>query len=134
MVRFQQLNIISTDQATSLYKQISKRGWNKAEPVTTTNEEPIWLSRAIAQRTGSAIELSGVRQAAETIGLSETYMLPWLDWSPVQDHASLIEFRPRDRPARSIAADGHIIEFPSHVGVGRRPMPAGRSRQRNPDI
>lgn len=84
VVRFQQLNIINADQATSLYKQISKRGWNKNEPVPTTNEEPIWLQRALDQRAKTdPAAAEPARVAARITGLSDLLISRWIDWSPV---------------------------------------------------
>ncbi len=83
VVRFQQLGVISGDQATSLYKQISKRGWNKAEPVHTTNEQPVWLTRALERRVGAAGPDAGPR-AAGLLGLHRDQVVGWLDWSPVR--------------------------------------------------
>jgi hypothetical protein len=83
VVRFQQLGVISGDQATSLYKQISKRGWNRAEPVHTTNEQPVWLTRALERRVGATGTDVGPR-AAKLLGLHADQVVGWIDWSPVQ--------------------------------------------------
>jgi hypothetical protein len=99
VVRFQQLGIISADQATSLYKQISKRGWNKAEPVPTTNEEPIWLGRAVEQRLGSH-QKPTLHVAAERLGLSRAHVQGWVDWSPVTHAADVVDFPLIDRTGR----------------------------------
>lgn len=112
VIRFKDLQIISADQATSLYKQISKRGWNKAEPVPTTSEEPIWLSRAIFQRTGRDGRSDAVTAAADLAGLSRTYVQPWLDWSPVLLGAEVTDLTSRRRSAvAASAADGEVIVF-----------------------
>ena len=47
VVRLQQLHRIDMDQARSLYKQISARGWNKHEPGHVGNERAIWLVKAL---------------------------------------------------------------------------------------
>lgn len=84
VVRFQQLGLVGADQATSLYKQISKRGWNKNEPIATTNEQPIWLQRALEQYGQSQPRKDHVaRVAALNVGLSDALINRWLDWSPV---------------------------------------------------
>lgn len=85
VVRFQQLGIVDADQATSLYKQISKRGWNKHEPVPTSHEQPIWLQRALDQRTKHEPTTAGTTSTvAHLTGLNEQVITRWLDWAPVQ--------------------------------------------------
>lgn len=114
VVRFQQLGIISADQATGLYKQISKRGWNRGEPVEATNEEPIWLARAITRRAaGHAAGSSAVGVAARLALLSERHVSSWIDWTPVGPAADIV-----DLPARSSAdhierdAAARVFSFP----------------------
>ncbi len=89
VVRFQQLDLINADQATSLYKQISKRGWNKAEPVRTTHEEPIWLTKALERRMGADVRMAHTL-AADKIGLSAEHVRRWVDWSPVSGGAQVV--------------------------------------------
>jgi Zn-dependent peptidase ImmA (M78 family)/DNA-binding XRE family transcriptional regulator len=79
VVRFQQLGVVSDEQALSLYKQISSRGWNTHEPVDVTNESPVWLSRALKRASGSTDDV--VRWASSRSGLGPTYIRAWLDWS-----------------------------------------------------
>lgn len=102
VVRFQQLGIIDADQATSLYKQISKRGWNKAEPVPTTNEKPIWLARALSKRAEQEAGPTPLAVAAQLASLSEAHLRLWIDWSPVSAGAEVTSL-PR-RTSRSVAA------------------------------
>lgn len=106
VVRFQQLGIVSADQATSLYKQISKKGWNKAEPVETTNEEPIWLSRAIAKRVETAGALHATESSARLLGLSEGHISSWIDWSPTGNDADVLELPCRAPTRRSAPTSG----------------------------
>ena len=106
VVRFQQLGIIGADQATSLYKQISKRGWNKAEPVQTTNEEPIWLARAINRRLEPQAGASAVEVAARLVSLSEEHLRGWIDWSPVGGGADVMDL-PRRASGRGKARSGN---------------------------
>lgn len=109
VVRFQQLGVISGDQATALYKQISKRGWNTAEPVETTNEQPIWLIKAITKKTGTA-DLSN---AARMVELSDLYLRPWLDWSPVSEEDNVVDL-PANRGSGGASlgkVDGRVIEL-----------------------
>lgn len=111
VVRFQQLGVISGDQATSLYKQISKRGWNKAEPVHTTNEQPVWLTRALERRVGAAGPDVGPR-AAGLLGLHEDQVGGWLDWSPVRS-GEVLSF-PTARGSRMSAGEtggGSVVDL-----------------------
>jgi transcriptional regulator with XRE-family HTH domain len=112
VVRFQQLGVISADQATSLYKQISKRGWNRGEPVATTNEEPIWLVRAITKRTDCGAGSSAVSIAARLTFLSERHVKSWIDWTPVGPAADVVDLRGRNSTARAESAGtaaGHSL-------------------------
>lgn len=96
VVRLQQLNRIDVDQARSLYKQISARGWNKNEPVDVDNERAIWLGRAIAQRyTGE----NPIDEAARLTGLHRSYFESWTDWEPATP-ANVIELHPRGATPR----------------------------------
>lgn len=80
VVRFQHLGIISPEQATSLYKQISKRGWNKNEPVEVSNEQPIWFDRAL---TKAMREAGWNGSAANPLGLGASHIRRWVAWEPV---------------------------------------------------
>jgi Zn-dependent peptidase ImmA (M78 family) len=114
VVRFQQLGVIDPDQATSLYKQISKRGWNKAEPVNTTNEEPIWLIRALEKRTEVEPGASMMESAARLTQLSHTHVHRWIDWSPARGDAEVVSLPSGTTPTRRVApqGDGEVIAFP----------------------
>jgi len=112
VMRLQQLGVVESDQATSLYRQISARGWNKSEPVETTNEEPIWLSRALARRFAVDSPIIGVREAARALSLSDAYLLPWIDWSPMSAAGDVLELPSRARPARDGArGDADVISM-----------------------
>ena len=114
VVRFRQLGVIDADQATSLYKQISKRGWNRAEPVSTTNEEPIWLVRALAKRAEGE-PCSGVMELASRLALlSETHLHRWMDWSPqsIGAHVVGLPHRASVGPVTP-RGGGEVIAFPS---------------------
>lgn len=113
VVRFQQLGIISADQATSLYKQISKRGWNRGEPVKTTNEEPIWLARAITKRAGCEPGPSVVSIAARLALLSERHVNSWIDWTPVGPAADVVDLLARSSTVRAESVGAaRVISFP----------------------
>ncbi len=117
VVRFQQLGIVSADQATSLYKQISKRGWNKNEPVSITNEQPIWLQRALGQRTQLEAGGEPAAVAARLVGLNEQLISRWIDWTPVgsDDVPSPIPLDGRKRRKSSTTTQtghGQVISLP----------------------
>lgn len=89
IVRFEQLGIVDADHATSLYKQSSKRGWNKAEPVATTSEQPIWLHRALVRWAQSEPDSADPAvTAAHRIGLDPSLVARWTDWSPRSSQAA----------------------------------------------
>jgi Zn-dependent peptidase ImmA (M78 family) len=91
VVRLQQLHRIDMDQARSLYKQISARGWNKDEPVDVGNESAIWLAKALSQRFPGD---DPIAQAADRTGLHRSYFESWTSWEPNTD-ATVIQFQPR---------------------------------------
>lgn len=127
VVRFQQPGMISPDQATSLYKQMSKRGWNKAEPVHTTNEQPVGLTRALERRVGAAGTDVGLR-AAGLLGLQEDQVAGWLDWSPVRP-GEVLSFPSacgKRTPAGGTGA-GSIVDF-RRPGVPEAAVTGGASR------
>lgn len=117
VVRFQQLSIVDADQATSLYKQISKRGWNKQEPVPTSHEKPIWLQRALDQRARLELaKISATATAASLTGLDEQMIARWLDWKPVRlanpSDATPLAGRSRRRfPRYPGQSDGEVISL-----------------------
>ncbi len=89
VVRLQQLHRIDADQARSLYKQISSRGWNKAEPIEVGNERAIWLTKAMAHRFPDD---DPIDDAAHRTGLRRSYFVKWTSWEPSRD-ATVIPFR-----------------------------------------
>jgi Zn-dependent peptidase ImmA (M78 family)/transcriptional regulator with XRE-family HTH domain len=80
VTRFRQLDVIDADAARSLYKQISARGWNRAEPVPVGNERAIWLARSIARLEPHG--KSGTDAAARRVGVGASYFERWTNWSP----------------------------------------------------
>ncbi len=52
VVRATQVGVIDRERQTSLFKQLSARGWRKTEPVTVHREQPALISRLIAERFG----------------------------------------------------------------------------------
>lgn len=91
--RLRQLDVIGDSQATLLYKQVSKRGWNTGEPVHVSPEKAIWMTRALEKKWPSPNPAS---MAAHELGLGETYVSSWLDWSePVEYEGALLDLRQR---------------------------------------
>jgi Zn-dependent peptidase ImmA (M78 family)/DNA-binding XRE family transcriptional regulator len=97
--RFRDLGVIDQDQAVSLYKQISARGWTKAEPVPAGNEDAIWLKRAL-EKHGQGDLKAGIEAASAASGLLPHHVRRWLDWTPVpveDESASILQFPGGDR-------------------------------------
>lgn len=87
VVRLQQLHRVDADQARSLYKQISARGWNKNEPVHVENETAVWLAKALARRFDGDV----AEHAARRSGLDRERIAGWLGWEPPAD-ATILAF------------------------------------------
>lgn len=83
VMRFQGLGVIDGDHARSLYKQISARGWNRAEPIDVGGEEAIWFTQAIKQFSAGAADPLGF--AAHSAGIGRSYFQRWTGWNPVED-------------------------------------------------
>jgi Zn-dependent peptidase ImmA (M78 family)/DNA-binding XRE family transcriptional regulator len=112
VVRLQQLGRVDADQARSLYKQISARGWNTGEPVYVGNERAVWLGKALRQRFPEYESYAG---AARQSGLEESWFDRWTTWEePAVTDATVIDFRARRGTPSSSSSDG-----PS-VPLGRR--------------
>ena len=95
VIRLQNLDVIDADHARSLYKQISARKWNKIEPVSVSNEDARWMSKALASKFQSTDPLT---TATKHSGLGRTYFERWCDWSATQaadQEADILSMRPR---------------------------------------
>lgn len=113
VVRLQQLGQIDSDQARSLYKQISARGWNSGEPVPVGNEHAVWLDKALRRRFP---EDEPFAQAAVRSGLDTSWFERWTAWDElVVADAAVIDLAER-RGRKSTAATGG----PSMVPLGSR--------------
>lgn len=82
--RFRDMGVISDEQARSLYKQISARGWNKAEPVYVGNEEAIWLRQSLGELGGGLGLDAAIEIASQRTQLDRRHFDRWLDWSPTK--------------------------------------------------
>ena len=111
VVRFQQLEVIRDDHARSLYKQISARGWNRAEPVEVGHERALWLEKAVAKRYGDG----GMRSLSMVSGLAACRVEPWRNWDPLDVRREPAEVVPLQRRSGSGGASGRdasIIQLP----------------------
>lgn len=96
VIRFQQLGVVSDDQARSLYKQISARRWNKHEPVPVGNEAAVWLTSAIEKKAKRAASTPSEITAAT--GLGPSYFTRWTDWSATDKTTHYAEVVPMRGP------------------------------------
>ena len=66
IMRCRDLGIIDAERATSLFKQLSARGWRKDEPVAVTREDPVLFAKMLRRVAGN----EDAWAAAATLGLS----------------------------------------------------------------
>lgn len=87
VVRLQQLARIDSDQARSLYKQISARGWNTGEPVFVGSERAIWMAKALERRfpEGQACALAG-----EAVGIGADWFESWTGWDEPEPNEATV--------------------------------------------
>lgn len=128
VVRLRQLDVVSDDQATSLYKQISKRGWNAGEPIPVSHEHPIWLTKAIDKRWPGP---DAVGSAAVEVGIGTSHLNRWIDWSPApksgRAEGDVIKLSQRRAPAAVNDRQRHRSSHRSEVTT-LRPRPRGGVR------
>lgn len=99
VVRLQGLRRVEQDQARSLYKQISARGWNKQEPVRVRNENARWLDMAMRRRL--SLDVNGEVKPPAYGGLGSPYFDDWNNWNPPEQvDATVLSF---DRPRRVVS-------------------------------
>jgi Zn-dependent peptidase ImmA (M78 family)/DNA-binding XRE family transcriptional regulator len=102
VMRFRQLDVIDADQARSLYKQISARGWNKGEPVPVGAEAAIWLQRAIDKRFAGTSD--AIAAAAAQAGLDAGHVRRWTDWTrPAAPAGEVVQMGSRRRVDSGVA-------------------------------
>lgn len=103
VVRLQNLGRIDVDQARSLYKQISARGWNKDEPVTVGNERAVWMKQALERRFRD--DTDAISAAVHQSGLGRSYFESWVSWDqPTGRDADVLELSSRRR-AKGISSE-----------------------------
>jgi Zn-dependent peptidase ImmA (M78 family)/DNA-binding XRE family transcriptional regulator len=66
IMRGSQLGLIDEQRKTSLFKQLSTRGWRRVEPITVHREEPVLVWRLLGHRFGEPLAYPRI---AETVGL-----------------------------------------------------------------
>lgn len=96
VVRYRSLGVIDDAHARSLYKQISSRGWNKAEPVTVGNEAAIWFQKAAAKAATNSTD--PLAEIATATGVARRHLARWVDWSPTssdEEAADVIDLSER---------------------------------------
>jgi Zn-dependent peptidase ImmA (M78 family) len=82
--RLHGLGVIDADHARSLYKQISKRGWNKAEPVNVPVEKARWFPKVITQRAGTADLRQACTLVAQSIEGNADDLFSFASWETVE--------------------------------------------------
>lgn len=121
VVRLRHHDVVSEDQATSLYKQISKRGWNTAEPVPVTNEKAVWLPSRLERRAG---DLEPAQWAAKQHGLKAAYARRWVTWDePAGTDADVVSLAGRGRPASARRAASNAAGSAVVTPLTRRRQP-----------
>jgi Zn-dependent peptidase ImmA (M78 family) len=78
--RLKELGRIDSDQARSLYKQISSRGWNKTEPVEVGLERARWFSRAILHSAEEPNLATATSQLARDVGGNTGDLHSFVSW------------------------------------------------------
>lgn len=115
VVRFRQLGVIDDDHARSLYRQISARGWNTAEPVEVSNEQPVWLDKSLTKAFPRDTRDQSLAAAAEHFGVSVTHIARWITWDGpgrVQEVATLTpRARTTGRQLSQEASAGNVIRL-----------------------
>jgi Zn-dependent peptidase ImmA (M78 family)/DNA-binding XRE family transcriptional regulator len=113
--RYEELHLIDSDRATSLYRQHSSRGWARDEPVIVPHERAVWFEQALARAVPGP---DPAQAAGRLVGLDRDLIDRWLDWSPTRD-AEVLEFRGEQiQPSSDTEPEGEAN--PSKVSVLRR--------------
>jgi hypothetical protein len=114
--RARELNAIDQDKAISLYKQISARGWNKAEPGYVPREKPRAFRKLIEISYGPG---ASVQRVATDAGWSEeltlqilnehatTEELPFHPPSSRLGYDNVVDLRPHKTQTTSVKALAH---------------------------
>ncbi|GAB41353.1 hypothetical protein GOSPT_128_00180, partial [Gordonia sputi NBRC 100414] len=86
--------------------------WNKAEPVKTTNEQPIWLVKALEKRAHHGDGGTALSTAAQVTMLSESHVQASIDWTPITPSGEVVKLAPRARSSTSPTSDpAQVLTF-----------------------
>lgn len=108
VTRFRQLEVIDDDQARSLYRQISARGWNTSEPVEVSNEEPVWFTKSLGQAFPAASGRETLELAASQFGLAPQHLARWSSWTcPDHRDVEVARFGQRNGPTEPSSRRTH---------------------------
>lgn len=102
--RARELQVIDQDRATSLYRQISSRGWNRAEPGHVPREKPRALRKLAEISYGPVVKVSTL---AKDAGWSDELALMVL-----AQHATSDELPFEPGPSRQHLGD-NVVDFQS---------------------
>ncbi|WP_330474740.1 helix-turn-helix domain-containing protein [Terrabacter sp. C0L_2] len=109
VVRLQQLGRIDSDQARSLYKQISARGWNTGEPIFVGNERAVWLTKALDRRFPGG---TAYADAARVAGLDVSWFESWTNWDELSEpSAEVLAFAPRAGRRTRVGTGGSVTRL-----------------------
>jgi Zn-dependent peptidase ImmA (M78 family) len=97
--RARELDFIDQDRATSLYKQISARGWNKSEPGYVAQEKPRAFRKLAELYYGTG---PNVERLADESGWSQE-----LVFAVLEQYAT-----PEELPHQAPPSSSNVIEFP----------------------
>jgi len=78
VTRMRDIALIDEEQARSLFKQISSRGWNRQEPVGVGNESAQWLAKAFRNIDENWLEVTGLKASHQD---------RWTRWNRVEAHS-----------------------------------------------
>lgn len=99
--RYKELGVIDADQARSLYKLISKKGWNTSEPVEVDRESAQWFGGSVTRREGTSDLSAAIHLGCQRIGGNTEDLAAFASWEPATfaDIVSLDDRRPRRQPS-----------------------------------
>jgi Zn-dependent peptidase ImmA (M78 family)/DNA-binding XRE family transcriptional regulator len=89
--RLQTLGRIDPDQARSLYKQISARGWSKSEPVDVRTESAVWFDKSLTRRAAVDVLSEASATLAAQVGGNANDLFHFADWSSPRE-AEIFDF------------------------------------------
>ena len=88
--RCQTVGLIESDQARSLYKQISSREWTKQEPVEVPLESAQWFGRVLTRKAKVESIPEAAKRLADEVGGNALDLLSFADWEPPREARILL--------------------------------------------